>query len=662
MRKRISLLITTLMMCGATLALAAPAPPQGGPIVSREELDVFLGEMAMLPGSDQDALMQARADLGALPDEAVARIAGTLEAIPAWRDLPAVVGAMVVNEERWHRQQVALAVERSSLAPTMITPDEEADYVRGALGFLVAQLRTLSPIIGEEYDAPLREAEARIATIDAASLPQLKAVIAHYQSEVGAPAPPFQGGEGAVGALSSILEGPVQAFSHTCDHACEENTGDLISEGACKGFCWIFNGIISALNSAKSYFEGLYNTVKGQFDALTQTVTTFISNFGSTITSVFSQITSVLNTIKSAFENLFNSVKSALLSAIETLKANFPTSVSGLVSLLQSRGINLTSFDWNSVASAVPQVPVPCPQEAAAIATNVCERGGEAIAELLFEIAPEDGLGLAIKLGVAGIYFPLSYLCQCAEGQEAIAWAGEEAAHQALEKANLDLQLSTRATLSSVQALSTSLSGLDGNVHAIIGDTATLGQTTGRNLANVNAVDDTADRIEVNTNQTEALADAIQATTDATEALVDRTQGTANTIEALVASTHATTDTTQATANRIDGKLHALLAGNDDQYQFMSSFRDLMTRLNIEDNLLGNAPDAIALYQLPSAFGGLLETVSLIVADTIQMNVNANQNIFGAIRELQRADALRAAGDFVKSYEAYRSAYAEAVK
>ncbi|HEY0590242.1 MAG TPA: hypothetical protein VGF40_00630, partial [Thermoanaerobaculia bacterium] len=164
------------------------------------------------------------------------------------------------------------------------------------------------------------------------------------------------------------------------------------------------------------------------------------------------------------------------------------------------------------------------------------------------------------------------------------------------------------------------------------------------------------------TNRTEALADAIQATTDETEGILDRAQGTANNIDGIVASNRSTTATTQETANRVDGKLHALLAGNEDQYEFLSGFRDLMTRLEIEQNLLGNAPDAIALFQLPSAFGGLLETVSLVVADTIQMNVNANQTIFGALRELQRADALRSAGDFVKAFEAYRSAYTEAVK
>ena len=54
--------------------------------------------------------------------------------------------------------------------------------------------------------------------------------------------------------------------------------------------------------------------------------------------------------------------------------------------------------------------------------------------------------------------------------------------------------------------------------------------------------------------------------------------------------------------------------------------------------------------------------MGLIVADTIRMHLAAAQNIFGAERELQRGDALRLAGDFVKAYEAYRSAYTEAIK
>ncbi|HEY0788331.1 MAG TPA: hypothetical protein VGE86_06780, partial [Thermoanaerobaculia bacterium] len=363
MRTRIPLLVTTLMLFGAALALAAPAAP-GAPAVSRADLDIFLTEMALLPDADADGLAQARADLAALPDDAVARIGGMLQAIPAWRDLPAVVGAMVANEERWHRQQVAMAVERST-TPAILTPDEEAAYVRESLLFLVGQLRTLSPVLGDEYDAPLREAETKFATIDAASLPALRKVIEHYQDAVATPAPPTDG-EGVTGAFSDILEGPVQTLDHSCSHSCEQNTGDLITEGACKGFCWIFQGIIDAINSAKAYFQNLYNQVKADFDALTNTISNFISGFVNSVTSVFNQVTSVFNTIKNAFENLFNTVKTALLSAIDALKANFPTSVNGLVSLLQSQGVSLTSFDWNAVASAVPQVPVPCPQEAAA--------------------------------------------------------------------------------------------------------------------------------------------------------------------------------------------------------------------------------------------------------------------------------------------------------
>ena len=58
---------------------------------------------------------------------------------------------------------------------------------------------------------------------------------------------------------------------------------------------------------------------------------------------------------------------------------------------------------------------------------------------------------------------------------------------------------------------------------------------------------------------------------------------------------------------------------------FIESFKTLMTRINIEENLLENKPNAVSLFQLPEVFGGMLGVVRSIAWDTFHMNENADR-------------------------------------
>jgi hypothetical protein len=119
----------------------------------------------------------------------------------------------------------------------------------------------------------------------------------------------------------------------------------------------------------------------------------------------------------------------------------------------------------------------------------------------------------------------------------------------------------------------------------------------------------------------------------------------------------------------VEGKLDSL--GQDvgditatllDDKVFIESFKKLMTRINIEENLLENKPNAVSLFQLPENYGGMLGLVRSIAWDTFHMNESAGQPTNGAFRELGRGDSYFTAGSFAAAYEAYRSAYTEAVK
>jgi hypothetical protein len=318
-----------------------------------------------------------------------------------------------------------------------------------------------------------------------------------------------------------------------------------------------------------------------------------VQELANTIASVFTQVGNVFaqvvqlpSMIANYFTGLFDQIKNLLTSAFNSLLALIPNSIEEVLAFLEDTlGYAITNFNWNDIASQAPMLPDLCPDDAAAIASEICDRGGDAITELVFNVVPEDGLSLAVKLGVAAIHFPLAYLCQCAEGQEAIEYAHAQADHRELTGERLDLQLSTRATQASVNVLNTNLADVDNDVAKV-----------------------------------EAKLDVLEA------------------------------------------KMDTLASLQNDAQVFIEDFRTLSTRLAIEENLLHVKPDVVSQYQLPRAFGGMLETVGLIVADTIRLNLLASQPIGGAERELQRADLLVVAGDFVKAFEAYRSAYGEAVK
>ncbi|HEY0592814.1 MAG TPA: hypothetical protein VGF40_13670 [Thermoanaerobaculia bacterium] len=99
-----------------------------------------------------------------------------------------------------------------------------------------------------------------------------------------------------------------------------------------------------------------------------------------------------------------------------------------------------------------------------------------------------------------------------------------------------------------------------------------------------------------------------------------------------------------------------------EEETYLQSFRDLLTRVKIEENLLENPPNVVSTYQLPESFGGMLGRVRGVVWTTFQGMESASETTNGALRELQRADALFNIGSFALAFEAYRSAYFEAVK
>jgi hypothetical protein len=546
-----------------TVALANVAPPPAAatdPDCFRGELSGFVSELAPLQQFTPAQIVDAHDVVASLDPGSLQALEATLAGLPNWRAMPRILVAVNAADESHRNELLARVIEHSSdPSALVVTPERELEYFRHDFLFFVEQMGRYSDLMGPEFALRVEKVRQAIETMPAGAVPALRDTYYQHASDWQLLASGVS--PRAIGGTSFR---PVEALG--CDWDCGIDVG-----------CWI-----DAVGCLIDEVGNLATSLANKIAELANTIASVFSQVGN----VFAQIAQLPATIANYFTGLFDQIKNLLTSAFNSLLALIPNSVEEVLAFLEDTlGYAITNFNWNDIASQAPKLPDLCPDDAAAIASEICDRGGDAITELVFNVVPEDGLSLAVKLGVAAIHFPLAYLCQCAEGQEAIAYSHAQDAHRTLTGQRLDLQLSTRATQSSVNVLNTNLADLDSDVGKV-----------------------------------EAKLDVLEA------------------------------------------KLDTLASLQNGGQVFVEDFRTLATRLAIEENLLKNKPDVVSQYQLPRAFGGILETVGLIVADTIRVNLLASQPIGGAERELQRGDLLIVAGDFVKAFEAYRSAYGEAVK
>jgi cell division protein FtsB len=535
---------------------------------ARCELNDFVGRLGTVPDFSVDAA-SAKDAIDSMSGPEIEAVYAGLQSLGRWQELP-VVMASLSEAQSEYRLDVVSRISETAMAPTVENARALADeYFRNDMLFLVDQLAAFGPVMGSDFASRAEHVRSRIAEMPAEALPTLRQ---EWQTR-------------ATSWEALIVTSPAKTLAQESlsriggieFHGCGSCCGDVVT---CVG-CWI--DLVGCLLNEVGNLANQVATYVSQ-------IATFVNDFFTvTLPGLVSKITELPGKVASFFTKVFNDIANFVTEQFNQLIAMLPDSVNEVLAFI---GVNWDNVNWNTIASSIPTIAPPCPEAAVEIAAEVCDRGGDALTQLLFDVAPDDGLSFAFKLGAGLIHYPLAYLCQCNDIKEAIEYADAQAAHRELTETRLDLQLSTRATQASVNALSSSLVDLDSDV----------------------------------------------------------------------AKVEAKLDTLEVTADRIEDKIDDLTSGNSDQQDYLADFSKLMYRINIEENLLKIKPDVISLFQLSSAFGGRLETVAFIVADTIKMNLDANQATFGAERELQRGDALRSVGDFVRAYEAYRSAYSEAVK
>jgi len=230
------------------------------------------------------------------------------------------------------------------------------------------------------------------------------------------------------------------------------------------------------------------------------------------------------------------------------------------------------------------------------------------VADAVLEAIPNDLLSEIVRAIAVGVWAIPQGVLRGFEHQYNIASACDDADHQALVQQNLDVTVSSRATQSSVDSLTTNFNALSLLVNS---------------------------RLDV----------AVSTRASQSSLTAFNNQFTAN---ATVVNTKLDTITTSV--NTAIQKIDSLTVTVTDQ-------GELDLRLKIEEDLSQPGAHPIALFEIPTAKGGYLGLTREIVVDTIAKMQASGQSIGGAQAFLTAGDTAAAAQGYKTAYMDYGKAY-----
>jgi hypothetical protein len=260
-------------------------------------------------------------------------------------------------------------------------------------------------------------------------------------------------------------------------------------------------------------------------------------------------------------------------------------------------------------------------------------------ADAVLEAIPNDLVSEIARAIAVGVWAIPQGVLRGFEHLYNIASACDDADHQALVQQNLDVKVSTRATQSSLDSLTTTFNALNTLVNARL-DVAVSTRASQTSLdgliTTVNSLNSLVNsRLDV----------AVSTRASQTSLTAFNTEFTAN---ATVVNTKL--DSIGTGVGNANTKLDALTVTVNDQGA-------LDLRLKIEADLSEPGNHPIALFEVPASAGGYLGLVRSIVADTIAKMTASGQGAGNAQSFLGAGDAAVAAHDYKSAYADFGKAY-----
>jgi hypothetical protein len=260
-------------------------------------------------------------------------------------------------------------------------------------------------------------------------------------------------------------------------------------------------------------------------------------------------------------------------------------------------------------------------------------------ADAVLEAVPNDLISEIARAIAVGLWAIPQGTLRGFEHQYNIASACDDADHQALVQQNLDVKVSTRATQSSLDSLTTTFNALNTLVNARLD-------------------------VAVSTRATQASLDGLISTVNSLSTLVNNRLDVAVSTRATQASLSAFNAEFTANATVVNNKLDSIGTGlgnaNTKLDTLTITVNDqgaLDLRLKIEADLSEPGNHPIALFEVPASAGGYLNLTRSIVADTIAKLQTAGQSVGNAQSFLDAGDAALAAHDYKSAYADYGKAY-----
>lgn len=248
-------------------------------------------------------------------------------------------------------------------------------------------------------------------------------------------------------------------------------------------------------------------------------------------------------------------------------------------------------------------------------------------ADAVLEAVPQDLLSEVVRIAAVAIWAVPQGVLRGFEHLYNIAQACDDADQAALIAGNLDVKVSSRATQTSVDTVTTNLATAVTNIN----NSFTTVQNTLSSLKT--DIDNSFTAVSTQVTNVQNALTALKTDID-------------NSFSA-VTTQISNVQTSVNTANtKIDALNVTVVAGND-----------LDLRLQIEEDLANPGNHSIALFEVPNAQGGYLDLARTIVADIIQKMTAAGQSVGNGPSFLASGDQARAAGRFKDAYAAYSKAY-----
>ena len=260
-------------------------------------------------------------------------------------------------------------------------------------------------------------------------------------------------------------------------------------------------------------------------------------------------------------------------------------------------------------------------------------------ADVVLEAVPQDTLDEPVRLVAVALWAIPQGVLRGFEHLYNIASACDDADHQALVSQNLDVKVSTRATQTSLDTLTTNFN------------------TFNTSFNSLNTLVNSRLDVAVSTRASQTSLDALITTVNNLSTLVGSRLDVAVSTRATQASLDVFHNEFTANATVVNTKLDSANTKLDNLAITVSDQGALNLRLHIEEDLSEPGAHPVALFEVPASGGGYLDLTRSIVEDTIAKMQAAGQGIGPAQAFLAAGNAAVGAHDYKTAYADYGKAY-----